>query len=91
MITKDTLWQNYEGNVAPLSELESDHLINIIDYANKCDRSDKAEIEKVCLEILNERGVEVNLDEVEQKPHVNNSGELVVVDYTNAKEIKIRK
>lgn len=89
MITKDTLWSNYQGNVKPLNELEDSHLTNIIVYVNELNMVNKEQIESVCLEILKDRGIEVNAKDLVQVPHVNNDGDLIQIDYDKMKIVKL--
>lgn len=73
-ITKETLWMSYMGDIKPLKDCEDTHLANIIHHVIKHDYFEKEEIKKVCLSILEDRGISFDFTTFAQIPHKNNEG-----------------
>ena len=89
MITKDTIWQTYEGVRKPLKECEDTHLANIVLHVNKYRLNNK--IALVCIEILKERGISIDFTKFAQIPHKDKDGHWACWDYENHSSKKLQK
>lgn len=79
-ITKDTLWRSYKDGLKPFRECDDTHLVNIIYHVNTTNHSQAKEIERVCREILTDRGIDHELLGFAQIPH-KNGGKWACWDY----------
>jgi len=81
LITENTKWTTYEGVSRPFKECEDTHLVNIVNHVNMVDNPSKVMISKVCMKILIDRGISLDMLDYAQIPHKDSNGDWAVWSY----------
>lgn len=84
-IHRNIIWTDYQGNKKYLFELENTHLSNLILFVKNKNIRDGYNIILGCIDILESRGIKIDINNLKQIPHKNKEGKLVFWDYTKNK------